>query len=89
MERIGERVDALLKKNWAAGFADKGKDSGEVISLVEEIKSAIVYYQVSGNHVGGKPGLIRVGKLSQQQSMHDQIGKLRVRFFTYVFGSSS
>lgn len=39
----------MLKKKKMAGFLDKAKDSQEVANLVEELRSAIMYYQVSGN----------------------------------------
>lgn len=50
LEEIQQRSQALLEKKKAAGFFDKGKDSQEVINLVEELRNAIVYYQVSGDH---------------------------------------
>ena len=51
LEEIGRRSQALLEKNLAARFLDKAKDSQEVVSLVEQLRAAIVYYQVSGNRM--------------------------------------
>jgi len=48
---IGERSKVLLEKKKTSRFFDKGKDAQEVANLVEELRNAIVYYQVSGNHV--------------------------------------
>lgn len=50
LEEIEKRSQALLKKKKAAGFFDKAKDSQEVVNLVEELRNAIVYYQVSRDH---------------------------------------
>jgi hypothetical protein len=50
LKEIGKQSHALLEKKKAARFLDKAKDSQEVVTLVEELRSAIVYYQVSGNH---------------------------------------
>ena len=44
---IETRSQAILEKKTAAGFLDKTKDSQEVISLVDELRNAIVGYQVS------------------------------------------
>src|SRR5579872_3648192 len=43
---VGGRAQALLGKRKAARFVDKAKDSGEVVALVEELRQAIVIYQV-------------------------------------------
>jgi len=51
LEEIKERSQALLEKKKAAGFLDKGKDSQEVVGLVEQLRTAIVYYRVSGSPV--------------------------------------
>jgi len=50
LEEIGERSEALLEKNKRARFLDKAKDSQEVANLVEQLRTAIVYYQVSGDN---------------------------------------
>ena len=50
LEEIEKRSQALLEKNIAVRFLDKAKDSQEVVGLVEQLRAAIVYYQVSGNH---------------------------------------
>ena len=47
---VEKRSQALLEKKNATGFLDKSKDAQEVVNLVEELRSAIVYYQVSANH---------------------------------------
>ena len=51
LEKIGKRSQALLEKKKMARFLDKAQDSSEVVSLVEDLRTAIVYYQVSGNRV--------------------------------------
>jgi len=48
LAEIEERSQALLEKKKAVGFLDKGKDSQEVAGLVEQLRTAIVYYRVSG-----------------------------------------
>ena len=40
----------MLEKKKAAGFLDKSKDSQEVVGLVEKLRTAIIYYRVSGNY---------------------------------------
>ena len=50
LEEIGERSRALLEKKKVAGFLDKSKDAQEVSNLIEQLRTAIVYYQVSGIH---------------------------------------
>jgi len=50
LEEIEERSQVLLKKKKTAGFLDKAKDSQEVVSLVEKLKTAIVYYRVSRDY---------------------------------------
>ena len=47
LEEIEERSRALLEKGKAARFVDKGRDSGEVVKLVERLRDAITRYQVS------------------------------------------
>ena len=49
LEAIEKRSQDLLEKGKVAGFLDKSKDSQEVANLAEELRTAIVYYQVSGN----------------------------------------
>ena len=51
MGDIEKRSQALLEKKTMAGFLDKTKDSQEVVNLVEELRNAIVCYQVSENHL--------------------------------------
>lgn len=72
----------MLQKSVGGGFLDKAKDSQEVVSLVEELQSAIADYQVSGNHAGAyRSYIVRTGQVSQQQSIYNKIGKLTVRSF--------
>ena len=40
----------LLEKGKAAGFVDEGRDSGEVVRLVKQLRDAITRYQVSEDH---------------------------------------
>jgi len=49
LEEIGKQSRALLEKKRTARFFDKGKDSQEVVNLVEQVRAAIVCYQVSVN----------------------------------------
>ena len=51
LEEIEKQSEALLNKKMAARFLDKTKDSQEVVNLVEQLRTAIVCYQVSGNHL--------------------------------------
>ena len=51
LEEIEKRSRALLEKKKTAGFLDKSKDSQEVVNLVEQLRTAIVYYQVSRTNV--------------------------------------
>jgi len=47
LKDIEKRSQVLLKKGKAARFVDKGRDSGEVVKLVERLRDAITRYQVS------------------------------------------
>ena len=47
-EKTTEYFDKAKEKT--AGFLDKGKHSQEVVNLIEQLRDAIVYYQVSGDH---------------------------------------
>jgi len=51
LEEIEKRSQAILKKKTGVGFLDKTKDSQEVISLVDELRNAIVVYQVGEKHM--------------------------------------
>ena len=51
LEAIGKRSQDFLEKKMVAGFLDKSKDSQEVVNLIEQLRTAIAYYQVSG--IGG------------------------------------
>ena len=50
---IEERSQALLGKKKAVGFLDKMNDSQEVAGLVEQLRTSIVYYRVSRDHLCG------------------------------------
>ena len=50
LEEIGKRSQASLEKEEAVGFLDKEKGSQEVVNLIEQLRNAIAYYQVGGNH---------------------------------------
>jgi len=52
LERIEKRSKAISEKKKTVGLLDKAKDCREVVDLVEELRSAIMYYQVGGNHAG-------------------------------------
>ena len=51
LEDTGKRSQTLLEKKGITGFLDKAEDSQEVVKLVEQLRTAIAYYQVSGNYV--------------------------------------
>ena len=52
LEDIEKRSMELLGKGKAARILDKKRDSGMIVKLVEEIRQAIIIYQVgpAGNH---------------------------------------
>ena len=47
LSRIEKRSQELLEKGTAARLVDKKADSGEVASLVDQLREAITHYQVS------------------------------------------
>jgi len=47
LEEIEKRSQALLEKGKVARFVNKGRDSREVVKLVEQLRDAITRYQVS------------------------------------------
>jgi hypothetical protein len=54
LDEIGKRARAALEKVQAASIVDveeKVVAKEEVVSLVEELRTIIVYYQVSAGHV--------------------------------------
>ena len=51
LEEIEKRSHAILEKKLGVGFLDKTKDSQDVVSLVDELRNAIVVYQVGEKHV--------------------------------------
>ena len=48
LDGIEKRSRAILEKKQVPGFFDKASDSQEVVKLVEDIRNAIMDYQVSG-----------------------------------------
>ena len=70
----------MQAKGAAARFIDKGEDAKEVAGLIEQLREAISYYQVSG-YQGVASGIADMGgQVSQQQAIYDQISGLTVRF---------
>jgi len=61
LERIEKRSQALLEKKRIPSFFDKKKDSQQVVDLVDELQTAIVYYQVSGHYVVKISGVNKSG----------------------------
>jgi len=51
LEEIENRSRDILEKKTAVGFLDKTKDSQEVISLVDELRNAIIGFQVGKKHM--------------------------------------
>jgi len=47
LEEIEKRSQTLLEKGKVARFVDKGRDSREVVKLVERLRDTITHYQVS------------------------------------------
>jgi hypothetical protein len=77
LEKIEKRSQELLDKGTAARFIDKKADSREVARLVDQLREAIVHYQVSHNRFLGPRGS-RYWQLSQQQAIYDRITGLTV-----------
>ena len=59
LEDIGKRSLALSEKGKVARVLDKTQDSGEVIRLVEELRRAILIYQVSLRYHRSQKSLTR------------------------------
>ena len=53
LERIEKRSQELLEKGTVVRFADKSADSAEVVKLVDQLREAIVHYQVSESRFVG------------------------------------
>jgi len=85
LEDIEKRSQELLEKGKAAQFVDKGRDSGEVVKLVERLRDAITRYQVSEGWFVASNMTYTVGQVSQQQAIYDQITNLTVRASRLVF----
>jgi len=81
LEEIEGRSHELLGKGKAARFIDKGRDSGEVVKLVERLRDAIARYQVSEDWLVASNTIYTAGQVSQQQAIYDQITGLTVRVF--------
>jgi len=98
LEDIERRSQVLLKKGKAARFVDKGRDSGEVVKLVERLQDAITRYQVSKDRFAASNTTYTARQVSQQQAIYgqqrviydqqqaiyDQITNLTVRTFRLV-----
>ena len=50
---IEKRSQESLAKSTTARFIDKGADSGEAARLLEQLREAVIHYQVSGNGIIG------------------------------------
>jgi hypothetical protein len=92
LEEIERRSQVLLEKakaprfvDKAALFVDKGRDSGEVVKLVEQLREAITRYQVSEECFFASNMTYITGQVSQQQAIYDQITNLSVRVFRLAF----
>ena len=72
LKDIEERSQILLKKGKVARFVDKGRDSGEVVKLVELLRDAITRYQVSEDRFVGSNTTYTAGQVSQQQAIYGQ-----------------
>ena len=59
LEKIGARAESLSKKGIFVGVLDKAKDSAEVVALVEELRQAILVYQVGVGEYWGQRVLTR------------------------------
>ena len=57
LEKIEKRSQELLAKGAAARFIDKSADSGEVARLIEQLREAIIHYQVSEERIAGRTPL--------------------------------
>ena len=69
---VEDRSQVLLEKGKAARFVDKGRDSGEVVKLVERLRDAITRYQVSEDRFVGSNTTYTSGQVSQQQAIYGQ-----------------
>ena len=85
-KQIDELSKRLLKKSAIAQFTDKGKDSKVVAGLIERLREAIVYYQVS-DYSPSAPVVVDKGQISQQQAIYHQIAHLTVRLCHLVRGA--
>jgi len=84
LEEIEKQSQALLVKGVAARFIDKGEDSKEVGKLIEQLREAITYYQVSGYHIIASTTVDVGEQFSQQQAIYNQITDLTVRILQLV-----
>jgi len=81
LEEIEKRSNELLGKVRAARFVDKGRDSVDVVKLVETLRDAVTRYQVSEDWFVASNTIYTAGQVSQQQAIYDRITDLTVRFF--------
>jgi len=73
LEDIEKKSQALLEKGVAARFIDKGEDSKEVARLIERLREAISYYQVSWYWIALLSIVDAKEQISQQQAIYEQI----------------
>ena len=57
---------------------DKGEDSKEVAKLIERVREAIGFYQVSRRLIVTPSGVDAGEQVSQQQAIYDQITDIAV-----------
>jgi len=80
LEEIEKRSQGMLSRGFAVRFLDKGEDSKEVARLIEQLRDAIVCYQVSGYRDQDimLSTIDTAGQISQQQAIYDKITDLAV-----------
>lgn len=80
-EEIEEQSRTLSAKSGIAQFADKEEDTKVVARLVEQLREAVVCYQVGKAHTSAPSTVDVKEQMSQQQSIYHQITNLTVRIF--------
>ena len=80
LEDIEKHSQALLGKGKAARILDKTQDSGKVVKLIEQLRQAILVYQVGQLKTTDRDQfkLTFLGQLSQQRSIDNRVTKLAV-----------
>lgn len=84
LEEVQKACRVLLDKGKMAQFRDKRKDSETIVKLVEMLRQAILIYRVGAECYQDWPLLTRSRQASQQQSVHDLIVGLQVRFLDCI-----